>query len=523
MMSQETTDNEGLDSESDVELDENDDKIIQLYDIINELVDDQGKRVADLELLYADQGDLVLQHLEERNNSLINQVFSDLQLKEERDEDDDDDDDSEDEQDEGWDIYNAVVENLNSYMAQMALLAEKMQEQREAIDSLDGPHDEEMKALEEVVEKQTDALAEQIQRNDELEHSLSSVLAEYSGKIDGSNQEIIRLHQDLKVTNERHSEQLAQMKQIYEAKIKELQQTESSQYKEEVSQLIDTLSTSRADFQNQIVSLTREMSDAQTNHHREMLKITYHNQTLSESLAEKTKMLESMKQKHKSAAAKMKQSLKRRRTKLDIDDDDEADDDEHSGRHSYPSHESTYTTSSIYSGLSFSSPKSASASHHSGHRNGGTITNGGLSKNRTFAPTHYGSSQNTAAAHSSSKGSAHGHHRKEHGQHHDPRPASHSAAAQNRNYSQRHRVQRHPQSQQSRSQSPHSNGHSHSKYGNPRAGGSGTHSNKLDLYGKHPPAPKSGSNLQAKYKKAMKSGNKYTASSSKRRERSGRK
>lgn len=90
-MSQEASEDEDLNSETDVELDENDNKIIQLYDIINELVDDQAQRVDDLKLLYEEQTDEVLQNVEDRNNSLLNQVFSDLQLKETKDEEDDED------------------------------------------------------------------------------------------------------------------------------------------------------------------------------------------------------------------------------------------------------------------------------------------------------------------------------------------------------------------------------------------------------------------------------------------------
>merc|ERR1712130_1099675 len=210
-------------------------------------------------------------------------------------EDDEDEEDSEDEQDEGWDIYNSVVDNLNEYMSQIALFAEKMQEQKEMIENMEGPHEEEGKELENVVEKMTEELTDQIRRNQELESALSNVLSEYSERIDKSNRDIFDLHEKLRNSNEQHDKQMNDLKSIYESKIKDLQQTESSQYKREVSDLIDTLTTARADFQNQIVSLTKEMNEAQTNHHREMVELQVHSQKQSEQLVEKTKQVEELK------------------------------------------------------------------------------------------------------------------------------------------------------------------------------------------------------------------------------------
>merc|ERR1712154_348289 len=93
-------------------------------------------------------------------------------------------------------------------------------------------------------------------------------------------------------------------------------------YKEEVVQLIDSLSSSRNDFQKQIAALTQDMSEAQTNHHREMLTLTQYNQTLTEALAEKTLLVEDLKKKqyeNKTNQTKMQ----RTRTVLDIDDEEE--------------------------------------------------------------------------------------------------------------------------------------------------------------------------------------------------------
>ena len=81
------------------------------------------------------------------------------------------------------------------------------------------------------------------------------------------------------------------------------------------------MATSRIDFQKQNAALTQEMSEAQTNHHREMLKLTQYNQTLTEALAERTLLVEELKtkaNKHKPSAI-----LRKQRTMLDIDVDEE--------------------------------------------------------------------------------------------------------------------------------------------------------------------------------------------------------
>ena len=88
--------------EDDIEFDENDNKIIQLYEVINELIDDQKARAEDLELLYQDKEDIVLQNVEHRNISVLDQIYTQLQLKEkDENEDDDDEDDSDTDSDEG--------------------------------------------------------------------------------------------------------------------------------------------------------------------------------------------------------------------------------------------------------------------------------------------------------------------------------------------------------------------------------------------------------------------------------------
>merc|ERR1712176_1137448 len=96
-----------------------------------------------------------------------------------------------------------------------------------------------------------------------------------------------------------HSKQIEQMRTMYEQKIESLQE--------------------------KILSLTKEMNDAQTQHHHEMIKMTQYNQTLTESLAEKTLLVEDLKkQKFESSRKKQKKiELIRNRTELDIDDDEE--------------------------------------------------------------------------------------------------------------------------------------------------------------------------------------------------------
>ena len=91
-----------------------------------------------------------------------------------------------------------------------------------------------------------------------------------------------------------------------------------------MNELIDTLTKSRGTFQEKILSLTKEMNDAQTSHHRDMIKMTQYNQTLTESLAEKTMLVEDLKkEKFEAMNKKKKMNLVRNRTDLDIDDDEE--------------------------------------------------------------------------------------------------------------------------------------------------------------------------------------------------------
>merc|ERR1711933_663503 len=86
----------------------------------------------------------------------------------------------------------------------------------------------------------------------------------------------------------------------------------------------DTLSTSRGQFQEKILSLTEEMNNAQTAHHREIIKMTQYNQTLTESLAQKTIMVEDLKkEKFESQKKGKKINLIRERGELDIDDEEE--------------------------------------------------------------------------------------------------------------------------------------------------------------------------------------------------------
>merc|ERR1712228_486092 len=164
-----------------------------------------------------------------------------------------------------------------------------------------------------------------MKRNEDLEKALSSVLNEYSNRITIGNEEIASLHQQLSTTNKQHSKQIEEMRKMYEQKIHELQQTQSNQYQKEVNELIDTLTQSRGTFQEKILSLTKEMNDAQTSHHRDMIKMTQYNQTLTESLAEKTMLVEDLKrEKFEAANTKKKRvNLIRDRTDLDIDDEEE--------------------------------------------------------------------------------------------------------------------------------------------------------------------------------------------------------
>ena len=112
------------------DFDENDKKIISLYEIINELIEETKSRTQDL-LHLAKSGDedgvdteTLMERIEERNDVALQQIFQELELKEkktqENENNDDDDDDIEDETDQGWEIYNTVVENLNKYMETFA-------------------------------------------------------------------------------------------------------------------------------------------------------------------------------------------------------------------------------------------------------------------------------------------------------------------------------------------------------------------------------------------------------------------
>mmetsp|Transcript_9643 Transcript_9643/g.15522 ORF Transcript_9643/g.15522 Transcript_9643/m.15522 type:complete len:445 (+) Transcript_9643:33-1367(+) len=365
-------------TEDEIEFDENDTKIIQLYEVINELMDEQKARVEDLEFLYNDKGTVALQNVEHRNNSVLNQIFSELQLKEKNDDNNDDDEEndsdsegSEDEQDQGWEIYNTVVQNLNDYMGQIALFTDKMKEQKELIENMESPpQEDEIKELESVVEQQTLALEQTMKRNTDLESALSSVLNEYSNRITTGNEEIASLHEQLSVTNQQHTRQLEELRAMYEKKISELQKSTDSQYKEEVSQLIDSLTASRNDFQQQIMGLTHEMSEAQTSHHQEMLKLTEYNQALTDQLQKKTLLVEDLKKKQQeNALSKLQTSMRKTRTALDIDDEEEF---------YYFKHPTSRDSSPTANGLSID-PRSQTLSAY----------NGGSKKTRTFTPSKY--------------------------------------------------------------------------------------------------------------------------------------
>merc|ERR1719242_1502173 len=191
--------------------------------------------------------------------------------------------------------------------------------------------------------------------------------------------------------------------------------TENSQYKREVGELIDSLTTARADFQNQIVSLTKEMSESQTAHHIEMLRMTENSQQTTRQLQEKTKEVEKLQSKFYNVTSKMKKSLRKTRTELDIDDDDEfyfASSSSsnpnalpRSNSHSSRNREGpsvTTTQSAIYRNISISSPKHAT--HHD-HGSGSSMSNGiNTKKTRTFGPSQYGSNSAVSSSSSSSRG-----------------------------------------------------------------------------------------------------------------------
>ena len=242
---------------SDIELDDNDKKIIQLYEVINELIEEQKSRTNDLILLQNDDdnsngntngnnnnninnNDILLNNLEERNDSLLQEIYNLLELKEKNDNDNDNDDSdsdsdndddndsngngNEDEQDEGWEIYNNIVFNLNNYMTRIAELIQKINDDKEIINSIDiNNNDDEINELEQVISQQTNALQIQIKRNKELENALSSVLTEYSNRINSSNDEINNLHTQLSNQNNLHQKQLKELRNMYDDKIKQLQ------------------------------------------------------------------------------------------------------------------------------------------------------------------------------------------------------------------------------------------------------------------------------------------------------------
>ena len=108
-------------------------------------------------------------------------------------------------------------------MGSIALFTQKLKEQKETIENMEPPQDEEIKELENVVEQQTLALEQQMKRNEDLENALSSVLNEYSNRITVGNEEIASLHEQLSVTNKQHSKQIQELRAMYEKKIHQLQ------------------------------------------------------------------------------------------------------------------------------------------------------------------------------------------------------------------------------------------------------------------------------------------------------------
>ena len=127
------------------DFDENDKKIISLYEVINELIEECKYRTQDLLILQQSSGDngtdtvALMEQIEERNDISLQQIFQELELKEKKldDDDDDEDEDDEDETDQGWEIYNTVVQNLNNYMEVFAESIQKIKELKQQITTLE--------------------------------------------------------------------------------------------------------------------------------------------------------------------------------------------------------------------------------------------------------------------------------------------------------------------------------------------------------------------------------------------------
>ena len=144
--------NEDLNNDIEIEaesneLDDNDKKIISLYEVINELIEECKYRTRDLIFLHESNENVepidtvaVIEQIEERNDISLQQIFEELELKEkanDTDNENENENDSEDETDQNWDIYNTVVKNLNEYMEAYADSIQKIRDLRKQVTSLE--------------------------------------------------------------------------------------------------------------------------------------------------------------------------------------------------------------------------------------------------------------------------------------------------------------------------------------------------------------------------------------------------
>jgi len=80
-------------AEDKPDFDENDKKIIQLYQVISELIDEQNSRAKDMAILHSgtdEEAEELMDRIEARNDAVLKQMYADLELKDKEEEEEDD-------------------------------------------------------------------------------------------------------------------------------------------------------------------------------------------------------------------------------------------------------------------------------------------------------------------------------------------------------------------------------------------------------------------------------------------------
>ncbi|ETO15377.1 chromosome assembly protein, partial [Reticulomyxa filosa] len=152
---------------------------------------------------------------------------------------------------------------------------------------------EETEQLQALLGEQTVILKEQIKKYDDLQNILQSVLTDYSQKINISNAQIKDLNEQMLQQTSDHQKQVQDLKMMYEKELINLKlkcivcdKSKDEAYKQEIHELVQTLSEVRNNFRIQIEDLAKQMQTNQKSHEIEALQLSGTIQELTTDLQE---------------------------------------------------------------------------------------------------------------------------------------------------------------------------------------------------------------------------------------------